>query len=622
MTQENINEIRLKMNIVDVVQDYVKLKKQGSNLVGLCPFHTEKTGSFSVSPAKQIYKCFGCGKSGDAIQFLIEHEKKNFSEAMELLAIKYNIQVTEATRKKEFIKPTPRLEKISKEFIEWFEKRKISNDTLIRMKITEATEWMPQFQKEVRTVCFNYFRKEELVNIKFRGPQKSFKLAKDAELIFYNIDSIVGEEDAVIVEGEIDCLSMYEAKIYNCISVPNGAAKGSQKLEYLDNCWESFIKLKKVIIAVDNDEPGRMLKEELARRIGKEKCWTIEYPEGCKDANDVLVKHGPGALSLMIEHAKEWPLEGIMPMEEIFPTVYDWYHEGYPAGAKCGIYGIDHMIRFPAGVITTITGIPGHGKDEFFNWILACLAKNQQWEIAVCGFEETPMESVTKIAEKLTGKAFDFRKDPNDRMSYREFENAIAIIDRCFHFYNTDECETSIDGILKIAIQLVLRYGILALYLNPWNWIEHNREPGQSETEYVSLVYSKIIRFARKYGVHVFLIAHTTKMLKDKQTKKYEVPTLYNISGSANFYNKTHYGITIYRDFETGIVTIYFQKIKQSWMGQVGWSSFSYNTMTRQYNFIESSVSPENDARFNSSPFGNWKPIHNFYEQEKNTNHE
>ncbi|MFL5810047.1 MAG: CHC2 zinc finger domain-containing protein, partial [Flavisolibacter sp.] len=555
MTQENVNDIRAKMNVVEVVQDYVKLKKQGANYIGLCPFHTEKTASFSVSPAKQIYKCFGCGQSGDAIQFLIDHEKKSFAEAIELLASKYNVELSEAGKKKEFVAPLPRLEKLNKKSLEWFEKRKISNDTLLRMKITEAMEWMPQFKKEVHAICFNYFRKEELVNIKFRGPQKSFKLSKDAELIFYNIDAIEGEETAVIVEGEIDCLSMYEAKIYNCVSVPNGAAKGSQRLEYLDNCWEYFVNLKKVIIAVDNDEPGRILKDELARRIGKEKCWTIEYPNGCKDANDVLVSHGAAALSLLVENARVWPLEGIVPMETIFPTVYDWYYEGYPVGAKCGILGVDHMIRFAPGAITTITGIPGHGKDEFFNWVMASLAKNVGWQIGVCGFEETPMESVTKIAEKLVGKAFDFRIDRDNRMSQSDFEYAIGLIDKHFHFFNTDEGDTSIDGILAIAIQLVLRYGIMALYLNPWNWIEHNRSPGMSETEYVSLVYSKIIRFARKYGVHVFLIAHTTKMQKDKKTKKYEVPTLYNISGSANFYNKTHYGIAIYRDFETGVVT-------------------------------------------------------------------
>jgi twinkle protein len=113
-----------------------------------------------------------------------------------------------------------------------------------------------------------------------------------------------------------------------------------------------------------------------------------------------------------------------------------------------------------------------------------------------------------------------------------------------------------------------------------------------SETAYVSLVYSKIARWSKKFNCFVFMIAHTTKMQKDKATGKYEVPTLYHISGSANFFNKTHYGASVYRDYSSGIVTVYWQKIKQSWMGQVGWSSFSFDTMTRQYNYIESSHAP------------------------------
>ncbi len=510
---------------------------------------------------------------------------------------------------KEYVKPPARLEKIGKKAIEWFEKeRKISNQTLLKMKITESKEFIPQLEQEHLAICFNYFRGEDLVNIKFRGPKKSFMMAKDAEMIFYNLNSIEGEDAVVIVEGEIDCLTMVECGIYNSVSVPNGASKGSQKLEYLDNCWEYFKDLKKVIIATDDDEPGRALKEELARRIGKEKCWTVEYPKDSKDANEVLIKHGNTAVAYMVENAKQWPLEGIISMDDIFPVVEDWYKDGYPEGTRSGIPGLDQLIRFSPGQITTITGIPGHGKDEFFNWVMANLARIENWSWGVCGFEETPPETVTKIAEKICGKAFSFRKNPDERMSRMQFEHAINLIDQRFHFYNTEESETTIEAILTVASLLVLRFGIQGLYINPWNWIEHNRDAGVTETEYVSMVYTKIIRFARKYGVHVFLIAHTTKMQKDKQTRKYEVPTLYSISGSANFYNKTHNGITVYRNFDTGITDVYVQKVKQSWLGEVGFSTYQFNTFTRQFTFIDSSV-----QEFKRVPAelgeGRWKPF-------------
>jgi twinkle protein len=261
--------------------------------------------------------------------------------------------------------------------------------------------------------------------------------------------------------------------------------------------------------------------------------------------------------------------------------------------------------------MTTVTGIPGHGKDEFCNFIMVSLSQSENWPWAILGFEETPAETTTKLQEKLTQKAFAFRRDLNHRMTIKQFEWSIAEIDRYFFFINPDEIETNIDTILEVATQLVIRNGIKGLYLNPWNWIEHNRPAGMTETEYVSIALSKIIRWAKKYQAHVFLLAHTTKIPKDKDGK-YVVPTLYNINGSANFFNKTHNGICVYRDYDKNITDVYVQKVKQSWLGQLGFVSYQFNTMTRQYEFLTSSV-PETQAAQNAQtlgfPEGNWKPF-------------
>ena len=81
--------------IVDVVSDFVTLKKRGVNYLGLCPFHNEKTGSFTVSPAKGIFKCFGCGKGGNAVHFIMEHEQLSYVDALKYLAKKYHIEVVD-----------------------------------------------------------------------------------------------------------------------------------------------------------------------------------------------------------------------------------------------------------------------------------------------------------------------------------------------------------------------------------------------------------------------------------------------------------------------------------------------------------------------------------------------
>lgn len=95
ISQNTIQQILSRIDVIDIVGTFVKLKKRGANYLGLCPFHNERTPSFTVSPAKEIYKCFGCGKSGNSISFLMEHEKLTYVEALKWLANKYNVEIEE-----------------------------------------------------------------------------------------------------------------------------------------------------------------------------------------------------------------------------------------------------------------------------------------------------------------------------------------------------------------------------------------------------------------------------------------------------------------------------------------------------------------------------------------------
>ncbi|RZJ86086.1 MAG: hypothetical protein EOO20_19005 [Chryseobacterium sp.] len=95
ISQETIQQIQSRIDIIEIVGSFVKLKKRGANYLGLCPFHNEKSPSFTVSPTKEIYKCFGCGKSGNSIGFLMELEKYSYVEALRWLANKYNVEIEE-----------------------------------------------------------------------------------------------------------------------------------------------------------------------------------------------------------------------------------------------------------------------------------------------------------------------------------------------------------------------------------------------------------------------------------------------------------------------------------------------------------------------------------------------
>jgi twinkle protein len=596
ISEDTIQQVKASVVTYDIISNFIKLKKEGSDYKALCPFHDEKTASFSISPSKNMYKCFGCGKNGDGLTFLIEHEKMSFPEAIRYVANKNGITIEETATKKTVTKPIPRLEKLNSEFIEYFEtKRKISNNTLLRFKVTESFEFMPKAQKSVRAICFNYYRNDELINIKFRASGKDFKMQKDAELIFYNLDSIKDEDTAYITEGEIDAMSLYEAGIYNVVSVPNGASvQGVQKLEYLDNCYKYFTNKTKVVLVVDKDVAGEKLKEELARRIGYDKCWVVSYPKDCKDANDVLVKYDKTALANIIEQAKKYPLYGEITMDDMFETVSDFYENGYPMGAAAGVStDFDELLTFYPGQLTIVTGIPGSGKSEFVDWLMTALSKKHGWDWGICSFECDPPFHVTKLAEKFTDKSFAFRKNPEHRMDQEEFNYAIGMVDKYFHFMNLSLVDISIEGLIAKAEEFVVRYGIKGFLFDPWNCIEPKTE-GADNTEIILQRLNKLISFLDKYKVHGFLVAHPTKLKKDLQSKKYEIPTLYSISGSAHFFNRTHNGMSIYRDFQTNEIGVYVQKVKFSWLGKLGSCAFVFDPYTRRYkpNLQNTSTTP------------------------------
>lgn len=575
----NIDEIKSAAEITEIISDFINLKREGTEMVSKCPFHEEKTPSFKVSKAKQIYKCFGCGKSGDAISFLQEYKNLNYIQAIEYISEKYNIPIEKET--KIFEKPKPRITKPSSLIHDYFLKRGISNGTVNHFNITEATEWMPKAQKEIPVICFNYYKDGELINIKFRGKEKDFKLSKNAELIFYNLDAIKDCDRVIITEGEIDCLTLHECGIKNVISVPNGAGTGHQQLKYIDNCWQYF-EGKEIVIATDNDEPGKTVRDEIARRFGYDRCYTVVYPDSCKDMNDVLRSGGINAVKNIIDNAKRWPIEGVLTMDDLFPTVADYYENGYPKGFRAGIGEFDDHLTFSGGQMTVVTGSPGSGKSEFIDWITTALARNHSWKFAVCSFENPAAIHVTKLMEKFIGLSFAFRKDPAHRMNRSEFERAIGLTDMYFSFVDISKIDVTIESILSKCKELVLRTGVKGIVIDPWNYIEHKIPAGYTETQYVSEVLTRIKDFSIRTDTHIFLVAHPRKLQKDNKGQ-YPVATMYDISGSAHFFNKTDNGISVHRDFTTDNVDVYIQKVRFSWQGQIGFVSYNFNTMTRKY---------------------------------------
>lgn len=568
-------------------------KLNGNSLATTCPkcSHTRKKKNdpcLSITVDTGLYNCHHCDFKGCVGE--------------------YKNDKTEFETKKEYFKPifNNRTELTEKE-VNYFFKRGLSQDTILKMKITTGLEYMPQVQKKVNTIQFNYFRNDTLVNVKYRDAKKNFKLVKDAELIFYNLDSIKNSTWCIITEGEFDCLSWVESGINEVVSVPNGASRGNQRLEYLDNCYTYFEDKEKIYIATDGDEAGRILRDELARRLGIDRCFWIDFGIA-KDSNEFLVNKGDKELVSLLETAKEFSIEGVFNIDDVWEDIENIYNNGLPTGTKTGDKLFDEHMGLMPGELTMVTGVPGHGKTIYLDQISLKLCLNENWTFAICSPESYPTAFFyTRLIKRLIGKKFSkYNITPSQLIECREWIRSRYNLIAPPQGYDLDD-------ILEKARLLVLKKGIKCLIIDPWNRIESNMPNGYNPMKWVQERLDKIIRFNQKNGVHTFLVAHPSKMPKQKDSENYVVPTLYNISGSADFFNMTQNGFTVYHNSATGKTEIHFQKIKWEHLGKIGMVEYSYcEENSRFYN------------QGHEDPLLNWldntgkqQPI-NFYEVETN----
>jgi twinkle protein len=461
--------------------------------------------------------------------------------------------------------------------LKWFEGRRISAETCLKMNISHETEFMPQVNEKVAVIGFNYFLNGELVNVKYRDGRKNFKLFKDAELIPYNIDCIINADEVWIVEGEMDALSLIEVGINNVISVPNGAAKN---LQYFDKFMPLFDSVQKIHIAVDNDSPGLELRNAIADRFGKEKCNYIEWGE-CKDANEYLMQNGGLALVDACRNFVEFPMTGVFAIRDYLQEVENLYNYGLPPGYETGMLGFDRLLKFHKGYLTTITGVPGHGKSDFLDHLLVKLLQRHSLKGAFYSPENRPVElHISKLLRKITQRPFVGQH----RMNQEEIFEAMMLLDDSI-FFVKPENDFTLDSILQHVALLKNRKGIDWFVIDAWNKLEHQYT--DSETRYIGQSLDKLVNFCERHNLHCFLVAHPRKIQRN-EAGVYNVPSLYDIAGSANFYNKTDNGITVYRNFAKNTVEVYVQKVKFSHWGEVGMQMFNYDIQTGLY--IETNV--------------------------------
>ena len=446
--------------------------------------------------------------------------------------------------------------------VEWFKTRGISQQTLTDLRISEGPEYMPQTGKTENVIKFNYFMGDQLINVKYRDGRKNFKLYKGAEKVFYNINSIIGYEYCVIVEGEMDVLALHEAGITNAISVPNGATLNSNNLDYLDACIDYFEDKEKIILAVDTDEAGQALQAELVRRLGSEACYLASF-EDCKDANEYLQKYGKEKLSERISGARPVPLENVTTFRDIEDEVTDFVKNGFKPGFQVGLQNFDDIFSTYTGQFITVTGIPSSGKSDFVDQMVVGYNNNYGWKTAFASPENQP---TYLHAHKLMRKHWQGMPTAADINS--EKWNQVA--DHCnTNYFHIDMERYTLESVLRKGAELVKRKGIKCLVIDPFNKVRDVDCKTEDVNRYTMEYLSKIEIFAKKYDVLVFIVAHPTKMYKDKDGK-IEEPTMYNIKGGGEWYDASYHGILVHRDYDAKTVKAKVLKVKFQNLGQNG----------------------------------------------------
>lgn len=572
------NFSKLNINIQGKTSGHVKT---------FCPFchenrHDQRDKSLSVDIDKGLYKCFYCGAQGYVPD---EDEERRKEERRQRREKKQN----QLPPRGAFQRPAwnPQLLNLPAPILDYFASRGLTQQTLLDARITSQNG----------EICFNYFDHNILINTKFRTLDKHFHLIPKADLIPYNIDSILRKDICYITEGEFDCLTLVQCGFPETISVPNGAQKN---LSFMDRFVETHFEDKtRIVLALDNDEKGKMLKEELLRRLGEERCRLVSWSDDCKDANEELTKHGVESVVLRVKSAEEIPLSGIQTLEDVESSLDELFQNGKQHGAEMHFGDFDKLITFETGRYMVTTGRPGDGKSEFVDEICLRLCLLHGWKVAYFSPENTPITyHLAKLIEKLTGYAFQNR----GRMTWELYggckrwitENICHVlpgtdIDPTIDEFNADYQHAvedksdryTLPAILEKARQAISRRGVRILVIDPLNNIE--LEPGLEDLKWDRMVNAELRRFARKYHCLVILVAHPRKVNRANLDGKKRRVEMNDINGSADFGNMTDFCISVDRDDDLHVVSIYVDKVKFKHLGTRGVFHFHYDELSGRY---------------------------------------
>ena len=579
----------------------IRLRRRSGQEKTACPQCSEsrrnkKDPCLSVNITEGTYNCHHCGWKGNVKAFGRKETRK------------------------EFAKPSPDMLKnaeLNEKIINYCKGRGLSEETLKKFFIHGKSEYMPQTQKNESCIVFPYLRGSEVVNAKYRDAKKNFRLVKDAELIFFGMHTLQGKRCAIITEGEFDCMAAYEAGFgqdyepeanqdgevvehelgrWAVLSVPNGASRGSQQLEYLDNCSDWLVGIDEFIIATDNDVPGNELKKELIRRLGAEKCRVIDWTllksnvspflgdsKPCKDLNEVLVVFGKEAVKTLLNASNAIPIDGIYSVDDIFDQMITSFRAGVQLAPTTRFTKMDEYFRWKKGDINLFIGYANWGKTLFALQIMLTKSIWDGWKWAIFCPENYPANDFyDDIVEMYVGKWLN-------QMTEEEYTTACRFInEHIFYVYPDDDHD--INSIHEKFKYLILKKGVDGVMIDPFNQLDKNQKAYERDDQYLSSALKDIKRFALVNHISYNIVTHP-KNPSYQDGRQLPLCKVYDIAGGAMWANKCDQVISYHRprfheDPNSKEVEIHILKLKRKRTGgQLG--SFELYLNWQQKRFVD-----------------------------------
>lgn len=423
---------------------------------------------------------------------------------------------------------------------------------------------------------------------KIRGLETKKFRCEGSPKSFFNLDEAVPDQDLFICEGEFDALSVVEVG-FHAVSVPNGAPPpGSVKNGKVDPkedrgfnyVWDAKAYLEaasRVIICTDSDEPGQALAEELARRIGKGRCWRVDWPLGCKDANDCLLKLGREALIELLKNPIPWPIDDLHDVDHFADETRALFSGGLGRGEPTGFRAVDDIFSVVPGQLVLITGIPGAGKSTWLNALVVNLAQTKDWRFAIYSSETQPAIHIGLLVALYIGKPFF--DGPTPRMSAAELERGLAWVRDHFYFLDGEGAATY-QNVIERLEAAVMRWGVRGFIADPVSYLSR---PDTADVEWAGQMLHAFKQFASTRECAAFLVAHPTK-LRQRDDGTYPIARGYEVSGSAHYNNRPDVGLTVYRQKDAREISeIHCWKSRFGWTAKEGMASLYFDPPTGRF---------------------------------------